>query len=568
MRKTSMTFSHLKYLLFVGLIISLMLFISACNTDDPHAQDVASQHKAQLDHLLQEANAIGVPSTLLIPVLRQEQQISQPPEPFTPASYQPQTTYYQNQARQYDQLTRQVQNIITTSTQEFQSQAQTDMQNFQLALTQVQTSGDLANIVTFSQQFSHDQLLLSAARYPKDYAVISTNARLSTQALDQVEPTFQRLATLKNTISQLQAASLDVTAMQVQYQADMQTYNTATSPFDFQNLAALIDAQYQEAVVSSTQTLPYVGAAKLSEFQTQLNQLQNDGIDISSYQKQFTADQIAIKQASTVSDYLKVTAQINADLTSSQSVLVQADAMGAINKLDQAARSWGQAHIFHDSFDNKSYILTAGYTSDGIGSWIQSDLSSASTPADYQAIADEENNDLFNLHMLEEDYYDTTPYNQVHSTDLQILDHYNLTHSQVLVVSLVEQAMRVYQNGTLVASFHVTTGRVELPSLPGIWSVLNRQSPTEFTSSDPPGSPYWYPPTPIHYAIMYHADGYFVHDAWWRQNFGPGTQFPHYDTGGDEAFAGSGSHGCINMQEDQAAWVYNHTDWNTVIAVY
>ena len=99
-------------------------------------------------------------------------------------------------------------------------------------------------------------------------------------------------------------------------------------------------------------------------------------------------------------------------------------------------------------------------------------------------------------------------------------------------------------------------------------SPLDRKSPTQFTSTEPPGSPYWYPPTPIHYAILYHSDGYFVHDAWWRVNFGPGSQFPHYDTGGDESFAGNGSHGCINMPENDAAWVYANTDWNTQIMVY
>jgi len=559
---------HAKQVLFAGVIIGLMLFISACGSDSTRAQHQASQQQAQLDHLLQQASEIGVPASSLAPIIQQEQQINKPFIPFTPASDQPSTTDYQNQAKAYDKLAQQVRNIITTSAQQSQSQAQTDMQNFQLALTQVQVWDHFANVTTFSQQFSHDQLLLSAARYPKDYAVISTNARLSTQALNQVEPTYQQLATLQNTITQLQAASLDTTAMQIQYQGDMQTYNAASKLFDFQNLGALIDVQYQEAVVSSTQALPYVGAAKLSEFQNQLNQMQGYGINISDFQKHFTADQAAIKQASSVSDYLKVAAQINADLTSSQNLLLQAEANQAINKLDQTARSWGKAHLYHDSFDNNNYILTAGYTTDGIGSWLQSDLSSASSPADYQAIADEENTDLFNLQMLQQDYYDKTPYNQVHSTDLQMLNHYNLMHSQVLMVSMVEQAMRVYQDGKLVASFHLTTGRVELPSLPGIWSVLNRQSPTTFTSSDPPNSPYWYPPTPINYAIMYHADGYFVHDAWWRQNFGPGTQFPHYDTGGDETFAGNGSHGCINMQEDQAAWVYNHTDWNTIIAVY
>jgi lipoprotein-anchoring transpeptidase ErfK/SrfK len=149
------------------------------------------------------------------------------------------------------------------------------------------------------------------------------------------------------------------------------------------------------------------------------------------------------------------------------------------------------------------------------------------------------------------------------------MQHYpSLQHGTVLMVSMVEQAMRFYQDGKLVRAFYVTTGRVERPALPGVWTVQNRQSPTVFKSSDPPGSPYWYPDTPIHYAILYHWGGFFVHDAWWRVNFGPGTQFPHYDVGGDESFAGDGSHGCINVQENDAAWVYANTDWNTQIAVY
>jgi lipoprotein-anchoring transpeptidase ErfK/SrfK len=170
--------------------------------------------------------------------------------------------------------------------------------------------------------------------------------------------------------------------------------------------------------------------------------------------------------------------------------------------------------------------------------------------------------------MLEADYNDRTPFDHTHATDMQILNHYNLMHGQVVVVSLVGQALRLYQDGKLVRGFLVTTGRPELPSLPGVWSVLSRESPTIFKSSEPPGSPYWYPDTPINYAILYHAGGYFFHDAWWRADFGPGTQFPHYDSGGDEAFAGSGSHGCVNMQEDQAAWLFSNTNWSTQIVMY
>jgi len=136
------------------------------------------------------------------------------------------------------------------------------------------------------------------------------------------------------------------------------------------------------------------------------------------------------------------------------------------------------------------------------------------------------------------------------------------------MVSLSEQVMRVYQNGKLVRAFYVTTGRSELPSPPGVWSILDRRTPLTFVSGEPQNSPYWFPPTPIKYAILYHYGGDFVHDAWWRQSFGPGTQFPHADAGGNTSYNFDGSHGCINLTTSDASWVYKNTNWNTVIVVY
>jgi hypothetical protein len=292
-------------------------------------------------------------------------------------------------------------------------------------------------------------------------------------------------------------------------------------------------------------------------------------MDAGPYQPLYDADLAAMKKASTITSYLAISQKIDADIASMHDDLVQGASHYLINALDHEANTWGNAHAYHDKFDGNNYILTAGYTLPGIGFWLNRELGWAWQPSDYQAVVDEENNEFFNLHMLEQDYRDTTPYNQVHATDRQMMQHYSgLQHGMVLMVSMVEQTMRVYQDGKLIRAFHVTTGRVERPALPGVWSVQDRKSPDQFKSTDPPGSPYWYPPTPIQYAILYHWGGFFVHDAWWRVNFGPGTQFPHYDVGGDESFAGNGSHGCINLQSNDAAWVYSNTDWNTQIAVY
>src|SRR6266567_2624530 len=250
MQKTHRSRPRWTQMLFAGVLVGLMLLISACGSD-AHTQRQANQQKTQLDHLLRQATAIGVTLPALRSVLQQEQVLSNSSAPFSLFNDQLATNYYQNLAIRYQQLALQVQGIIATSTQKSQSQAQNNMQMFQLALSRVRLWGHFGNIQKFAQQFSQDQLLLSTAQYPKDYVTISQSAYLATQTLNLVQPTFQRLDIFKSTIAQMQAASLDVTAMQLQSQADMQMYNSASASLDLQNLGTLIDAQYQQAVVSS-----------------------------------------------------------------------------------------------------------------------------------------------------------------------------------------------------------------------------------------------------------------------------------------------------------------------------
>src|SRR6266849_717911 len=553
--------------ILAGVLVSMMLLITACG-GSPQSQAQVNQNKVRLDQALQHARSIGIPDSVLQPIIKQEQQLNSTGAPFTFLNDQPVTDYNTNLASHYQQLEVQTEGVISSISDQFNIQAQQDMQFFQSSLS-AQQQRKVGNTQAFSALYNKDASLLAAAQYPKDYAAISNDARKVTAALALSSTTFNQLNTFKTTINQMEAARLDVTAMQTQYQNDLDTFNIATTSIEFQNLGTLLNAQYQEAVVNSIQALPYVSTAKLGEFKTQLTLLKTYGMDAGPYQPLYNADQATMKKTSTITGYLAISQKIDADIASMHDDLTQGASHYLINALDHEANVWGQAHAYHDKFDGNNYIYTAGYTLPGIGFWLNRELGWAYQPSDYQAVVDEENNEFFNLHMLEQDYSDHTPYNQVHATDLQMMQHYpSLQHGTVLMVSMVEQAMRFYQDGKLVRAFYVTTGRVERPALPGVWTVQNRQAPTEFKSTDPPGSPYWYPPTPIHYAILYHWGGFFVHDAWWRVNFGPGTQFPHYDVGGDESFAGNGSHGCINLQENDAAWVYANTNYNTQIAVY
>jgi len=549
----------------VLLLLGVLTMMSACGGDIP-LQKQASQERAALDHLLQHAQVIGVPASLLQPVELQEQQLNNTTAPFNPFNSQPENEYYRNLAARYSSLALQVQGLIAASTQQYHAQAQSDIQHLQASLNLRRSQG--LPVQQYVQQFSRYQNMMAEARYPKDYAAISKGARSSIEALALLQPLFNQLNTLKNTIHQMQASHLDVTAMQMTYQLDEQALQSATTPLVLQRLGTLIDAQYQQMMVNSALALPFIARAKLNEFAQQIDLLKTYGVNASPYQKRLAADQADANKDLSIAEYSALVKRVNSDLKAMQLDLLRGEAGYLVKQFHHEVDSWSNAHLYHDSYDGQNYPLLAGYLQPGVGSDLDNALAGATSLSDYQAVVNDASNDLFDLHMAEADYNDRTPYNQEHATDRQMIEHYQLQNRMVLMVSLVEQTMRVYQNGKLIRAFHVTTGRVELPSVPGVWPVLDRESPTIFRSSEPRSSPYWYPDTPINYAILYHQGGYFVHDSWWRADYGPGTQFPHYDSGGDESFAGNGSHGCINLPEDQAAWVYNHTDWNTLIVVY
>jgi hypothetical protein len=558
---------RLGQVILAGLIVAVVLVTSGCGGSQ-QSQQQANQSKAQLDSALSHARSIGVPSSFLSPITQKEKQLSSTSAPFTLFDDTPATNYYLNQSKQYQQLLSQLQTIVDTTTTNANDLAQQDLQNFQKALAAARKQ-KVGNLSAFAQQYSNDQALLSTAKLPKDYAAISLNAETALNALGLLASTHALLNDFKSTIAQMQAAHLDVSAMQAQYTSDATVLNTITSPADFAQLKSTVNTQYQMAVDNSIQALPFVGKAKLNEFKSQINLLKTYGEDTSSYQQLYNADAKHMQSAKSIQDFLKVSQQIDADMSTMQTDLTQGAASYMIGQLDREANAWGQAHLYHDKFDGNNYILDSGYTMNGVGYWLQQELYYAQATGYYQQLISDENDEFFFFKMMQQDYSDKTPYNQVHATDLQIMQRTpSFQHGELIIVSMVEQAMRYYVNGKLVRSFYVTMGRVERPALPGWWSVEDRASPTEFKSQDPPSSPYWYPPTKINYAILYHWDGYFIHDAWWRVNFGPGTQFPHYDVGGDESFAGNGSHGCINMQEDQAAWLYANTDYNTQIVVY
>lgn len=309
------------------------------------------------------------------------------------------------------------------------------------------------------------------------------------------------------------------------------------------------------------------GELQLLAFQQWISLMQQYSGDTTTFQQQYSADQQALNNARTADAYKTALAKLNAHVAAIKIPAMKTESQSLQNQLQQEVASWGQQHQYHDDYNNTNYPLGFEYGPNGIGGWVQQELNSAQTLADYQQAIEDLNMYLTNFQAMVTNTGDKTPSNQVHQTDLQLMQHYGYMNKKVVVISLAEQAMRVYQNGQLVNAFLVTTGRPERPSPPGTWWVEGKKSPTVFKATVPQTSPYWYPDTPINYAMQYHSDGYFLHDSWWRADYGPGTNFPHQDASGD-SFSSFGSHGCVNIAKDNAAWLYNFVDVYTPVLIY
>jgi lipoprotein-anchoring transpeptidase ErfK/SrfK len=132
---------------------------------------------------------------------------------------------------------------------------------------------------------------------------------------------------------------------------------------------------------------------------------------------------------------------------------------------------------------------------------------------------------------------------------------YNAGSGKLIVVSLSRQVLTAYSNGTAVLTTYITTGRPQLPTPPGVYHVFARYSPYEMISPWPYGSPFWYPPSWVNWAMEFRGGGYFIHDAPWRSWYGPGSET--YD----------GTHGCVNVPYSPMLFLWNWTPIGTTVVV-
>ncbi|MHB1525340.1 MAG: L,D-transpeptidase [Candidatus Dormibacteria bacterium] len=128
-----------------------------------------------------------------------------------------------------------------------------------------------------------------------------------------------------------------------------------------------------------------------------------------------------------------------------------------------------------------------------------------------------------------------------------------------IYISLSLQEMVFYDSGCAVKATPVTTGRPLLRTPTGTFRIFDKQTPYVFISPWPPGSPFWYPTSPVNWVMEFAQGGYYIHDAPWEptSEYGPGS----------ENIVPQASHGCVQTPGAVMAWAYTWTPMGTPVVI-
>jgi LysM repeat protein len=113
---------------------------------------------------------------------------------------------------------------------------------------------------------------------------------------------------------------------------------------------------------------------------------------------------------------------------------------------------------------------------------------------------------------------------------------------RAIVISVSTQRIYAFEDGALVRSHLVSTGRAETPTVLGDYAIQRK-----YEADDMAGPGYFLPQVP--YAMYFYA-GYAIHGTYWHNSFGRPM-----------------SHGCVNLPTDEARWWFEWAGMGTPVRV-
>jgi LysM repeat protein len=114
-------------------------------------------------------------------------------------------------------------------------------------------------------------------------------------------------------------------------------------------------------------------------------------------------------------------------------------------------------------------------------------------------------------------------------------------------VNLTTQTLTAYEGNTAVLTTAVSTGTYLYPTVTGQFSIYMRY-PSQTMNGYLLGYDYYLENVPY---VMYFYRGFSLHGTYWHNNFGVPM-----------------SHGCVNLPTDMAQWLYNWSDYGTLVNVH
>ena len=110
-------------------------------------------------------------------------------------------------------------------------------------------------------------------------------------------------------------------------------------------------------------------------------------------------------------------------------------------------------------------------------------------------------------------------------------------------IDLTNQMLIAYRDNQLISGFRISTGTSSHKTVTGTFKLFSKYPAITMT-----GPGYDLPDVPY---SMFFYKGYAIHGTYWHHNFGTPM-----------------SHGCVNMNTDDAAWIYANAPVGTYVMVH
>lgn len=117
------------------------------------------------------------------------------------------------------------------------------------------------------------------------------------------------------------------------------------------------------------------------------------------------------------------------------------------------------------------------------------------------------------------------------------------TSQRWIEVNLTTQRLIAWEGKTWVDAKVISSGKASTPTLTGVFEIQDKYRTTVMR-----GAGYEVPDVPN---AMFYDGGYAIHGAYWHNSFGTPV-----------------SHGCVNMSENAAAWLFGWARVGTPIVIH